>query len=200
MVQSFKKNGFAVLFTVMIAFTANAQEAKMWKLDKAHTSVNFEINHFFSTVTGKFKSFDGNFNFDPNKLKESKLAFNVAVNSVSTDDNKRDTHLQSADFFNAKSFPELTFVSSKIERKSDKDFLVYGKLTIKDKTKDVVLPMKITGEMEHPMMKGTIILGLDIKTTINRNDFGVGTGDWASAMVVGDEVNIHIPMELNSKK
>ncbi|MCO5248615.1 MAG: YceI family protein [Chitinophagales bacterium] len=200
MVSTIKKFGFAVLITVMGVFTANAQNATMWKLDKSHTSVNFSINHFFSAVTGKFKTFDGNFQFDPNNLQSSKADFTISVKTVSTDDSKRDKHLQSADFFDAKSFPNMTFKSTKIEKKSDKEFLVYGKLTIKDKTKDVILPMKITGEMEHPMMKGTIILGVVIDTTINRTDFGVGTGSWAATMVVGDEVRIHIPMELNRMK
>ncbi|HAK12885.1 MAG TPA: polyisoprenoid-binding protein, partial [Chitinophagaceae bacterium] len=107
---------------------------------------------------------------------------------------------QSVDFFDAKSFPDMSFKSTKIEKRNDKEYLVHGKLTIKDKTKDVILPMKITGEIEHPMMKGTIILGLVIDTTINRTDFGVGTGSWAATMVVGDEVRIHIPIELNRMK
>lgn len=200
MVSTIKKFGFTVLITVLGVFTANAQNATMWKLDKSHTSVNFSINHFFSAVTGKFTSFDGNFQFDPNNLAGSKADFTISVSSVSTDDSKRDKHLQSGDFFDAKKYPNMTFKSTKIEKKSEKEFLVHGKLTIKDKTKDVILPMKITGEMEHPMMKGTIILGVVIDTTINRNDFGVGTGDWAATMVVGDEVRIHIPMELNRKK
>lgn len=72
MVSTIKKFGFAVLLTVMVAFTANAQNATMWKLDKSHTSVNFSVNHFFSAVTGKFSTFDGNFNFDPANLKAVK--------------------------------------------------------------------------------------------------------------------------------
>lgn len=200
MVSTIKKFGFAVLITVLGVFTANAQNATMWKLDKSHTSVNFSINHFFSAVTGNFKTFDGNFRFDPNNLQSSKADFTVSIKSVSTDDSKRDKHLQSSDFFDAKSFPNMIFKSTKIEKKNEKEYLVHGKLTIKDKTKDVILPMKITGEMEHPMMKGTIILGVVIDTTINRTDFGVGTGSWAATMVVGDEVRIHIPMELNRMK
>lgn len=94
----------------------------------------------------------------------------------------------------------MTFKSTKIEKKSEKEYLVYGKLTIKDKTKDIVLPFKVTGEMEHPMMKGTVILGLTTNLKINRNDYGVGTGDWAATMVVGDEVDINIHMELNRMK
>lgn len=200
MVSRIKKAGFTLLITAFGTFTANAQSPISWKLDKSHTSVNFSITHFFSEVTGNFKIFEGNFNFDPSNLQDSKADFSVSVKSISTDDSQRDKHLQSADFFDAKSFPLMTFKSTKIEKKSDKEYLVYGKLTIKDKTKDVMLPMRITGEMEHPMMKGTIILGLVIDTTINRNEFGVGTGSWATTMVVGDEVKIHIPIELNRKK
>jgi polyisoprenoid-binding protein YceI len=200
MVQSFKKFGFAVLLTVFGAFSVNAQNATMWEIDKAHTSVNFSVNHFFSSVTGKFTSFEGDINFDPNNLKASKVSFTVLVNGVNTDNKKRDEHLQSPDFFDAKAYPNMTFKSTKIEKKSEKEYSVYGKLTIKDKTKDVVLPLTITGEMEHPMIKGTIILGVLINTILDRTGYGVGTGNWATTMVVGDEVRIHIPMELNRMK
>lgn len=191
----------AGLFLTVFGFqTTFSQEATHWKLDKAHTSVNFSINHFFSAVTGKFSNFEGDFFFEPANVAQSKAEFSIAVKSINTDDSKRDKHLQSGDFFNASEFPNITFKSSKIEKKTEKDYLVYGQLTIRDKTKDIILPLKITGEMEHPMMKGTIILGLASKLKINRTDFGVGTGSWAATMVVGDEVNIDIHMELNRKK
>jgi len=200
MLQSFKKFGFAVLITVLGTFSVNAQNSTIWKIDKAHTSVNFSINHFFSSVTGKFTNFDGDINIDRNNLKASKVNFTIMVNSVNTDNKKRDEHLQSPDFFNTKAYPNMTFKSTKIEKKSEKEYLVYGKLTIRDKTKDIVLLATITGEMEHPMKKGTIILGILIDTTLDRTEYGVGTGNWATSKVVGDEVKIHIPMELNRTK
>lgn len=200
MYSTIKKTSFAVLFTALSVFTVNAQNATMWKVDKAHTSVNFSVNHFFSAVTGKFTSFEGNINFDPANLQGSSVNFTIPVKSVNTDDSKRDKHLQSADFFDAKSYPNMTFASTRFEKKSDKDYVVYGKLTIRNISKDIVLPFKITGEMEHPMMKGTIILGLASTIKINRNDYGVGTGSWATTMVVGDNVDININMELNRMK
>ena len=199
MVLTIKRLGFAVFLTLLGVLNVNAQDATMWKIDKSHTSVNFSINHFFSAVTGKFTDFDGNIYFDPNNLKGSKAEFTVSINSVNTDNGKRDKHIQSKDFFEAETFPKITFKSTKFEKKLDTEFLVHGKLTIKDKTKEVILPMKITGKMEHPMMKGTLILGVDIDITINRTDYGVGIGNWATTMVVGDKVKIHIPMELNRK-
>ncbi|WP_199269599.1 YceI family protein [Formosa sp. L2A11] len=200
MISTIRTIILVIAITAFSTLSVNAQDATMWKVDKAHTSVNFSINHFFTAVTGKFKDFEGNIHFDPNNLTGSKADFSVAINSVNTDDAKRDKHLQSADFFDAKTYNKMTFTSTKFEKKSDKEYLIYGKLTIKDQTKAVVLPLKITGEMEHPMMKNTLILGVVIDTTIDRTDYGVGTGDWAATMVVGDEVKIHIPMELNRKK
>ncbi len=94
----------------------------------------------------------------------------------------------------------MTFISTRFEKKSDKDYMAYGKLTIRNVSKEIALPFKITGEMEHPMMKGTIILGLASSIKINRNDYGVGTGSWATTMVVGDNVDIDINMELNRMK
>jgi len=200
MVSTIKTMVFAVAITALSTLSVNAQDATMWKIDKSHTSVNFSINHFFSSVPGKFTDFDGMIHFDPNNLKGSKADFSVSIKSVNTDDAKRDKHLKSKDFFDTETYPKMSFQSTKFEKKSDKEYLIHAKLTIKDKTKNVTLPMTITGEMEHPMMKGTIILGVVIDTTIDRTDYGVGTGDWAATMVVGDEVRIHIPMELNRMK
>lgn len=200
MISKIKKFGFVALLVFLGMYSVDAQDASMWKIDKSHTSINFSINHFFSAVTGKFTDFDGSVHFDPQNLKGSKARFTIAVNSVDTDSEKRDKHLHSKDFFNTDAYPTMSFVSTSFTKKSKNQYLIYGKLTLKDKTKDVVLPMKVTGEIEHPMMKGTMILGVQITTSINRTDFGVGTGDWAATMVVGDEVTINIPMELNRKK
>lgn len=200
MVVSIQKISIAVFLTVINFQALVAQSASMWKVDKAHTSVNFSINHFFSEVTGKFTEFDGEISFDPANLKSSKVQFTIPISGVNTGDEKRDKHLQSADFFDAKAYPNMTFVSSRIEKTADAEYIVHGKLTIRDVAKDVALPFKITGEMEHPMMKGTIILGLALETKLNRTAYGVGTGSWAATMVVGDEVNIKVNMELNRMK
>lgn len=200
MYSAIKKIAFAVLSITLSVFSVNAQNAAMWKVDKAHTSVNFSVNHFFSSVTGKFTSFEGNINFDPANLQGSSVNFTIPVKSVNTDDSKRDKHLQSDAFFDANTYPDMTFTSTKFEKKSEKDYVAYGKLTIRNISKDIALPFKITGQMEHPMMKGTIILGLASTMKINRNDYGVGTGSWATTMVVGDNVDININMELNRMK
>lgn len=147
------------IFAFLVIFSINAQASTSWKFDRALSPVNFSVNHFFSAVAGKFTNFDGSFNFDPVILNESNANFTIAVISVSTDDSKRHKHLQSADFFDANSYPANNFISTRFEKKSEKDYVVYGKLSIRDITKDISLPFKATGQMEHPMMKGIIIFG-----------------------------------------
>lgn len=200
MISSINKIALAVILTAISFSSAIAQEATSWKMDKAHTSINFSINHFFSAVTGKFSKFDATVNFDPENLQGSKVSFTIPISGVNTDDAKRDKHLQSGDFFDANTYPNMTFVSNKLEKKSSKEFMVYGKLTIRNVTKDVIIPINITGEMEHPMMRGTIILGLASNFKINRTDYEVGTGSWAATTVVGNDVDINLHMELNRKK
>lgn len=190
----------AFICLLFSAVTITAQSAKHWNIDKTHASVNFGIDHFFSEVTGKFKEFDGNINFDPANLGASNATFTIKVASVNTDEKDRDDHLQSADFFDASKFPTMKFVSTKFEKKSDAQYLVHGKLTIKDITKDVVLPMKITGRTDNPWKPGYEILGVQITTNIDRTQYGVGTGSWAATAVVGDEVRIKVNMELDAAK
>lgn len=195
------------IHTLIIAFAltlagssfVNAQKAEEWKLDKAHTSVNFDVNHFFSTVNGSFNDFDGTFKFHPEDLKNSKFSFTIPVASVNTNNQKRDNHLRSVDFFDAAKYPEIRFESTSFEKKNGNNYVAHGNLKIKDVSKKVSIPFEVKGVMDHPMMKGTKIMGLAFNTTIDRTDYEVGVGDWASDMVVGDNVDVAVNMELNKK-
>ncbi|MCF8459370.1 MAG: YceI family protein [Flavobacteriales bacterium] len=186
-----------ILFPALSAFTTI--DAPTWDIDNSHSSVSFSVNHFLVPVDGRFNNFEGAVKLDKENLLNSSANFTIDVASVDTRDDKRNNHLQSGDFFNAKKFPKITFVSNKFEDKGNGELLVHGKLTIKDVTKDVALPFKILGQTEHPMKKGTIISGIQLKTTINRNDYGVGSGSWAASAVVGDEVDIKVTLELSRK-
>lgn len=192
-----QKTGIATAIMFLSIFTVQAQLAPSWQIDKAHTSVNFAVKHFFSTVTGKFNRFDGTIRFDPNNLDGSTVFFSIPVSSVNTENEKRDKHLQTDDFFDAQKYPNITFSSTRFENRRGDEYLVHGKLTIRNTTKDVALPFKVTGMMEHPMKKGTTILGIALETELDRTDYGVGTGSWAATAVVGDRVTIDVHMELN---
>lgn len=193
---------FKLPMAVLLIFTMGignviAQNADEWKLDKAHTSVNFEVKHFFNTVNGNFKDFDGSFNFDPKNLEESKFTFTVPISSIETNNEKRNNHLKSPDFFDAEKFPTMEFVSSGFEKKAENSYVVNGELRIKDVTKNISIPFIITGKTEHPMKKGTTIMGLAFTTEINRNDYKVGSGDWMSNKIVGENIKITVNTELN---
>ena len=194
MTLTFRRIGFAMLLSVLSVITTKAQDATKWEIDKSQSAVNFSINNFFVSVKGQFTEFDGDIYFDPNNLKGSQAKFIVQTQSINTGNNTRDSHLKVENFFDAETYPEMIFKSSKFEKKSEKEFLVYGKLTIKETTKDVILPMKITSDMN-----GGTKMDVEIETTIDRKDYGVGTGFWSVTVSIGNEVRINIPLELNRK-
>lgn len=192
----------AVLFLVASAFT-NAQvdekqNATQWEIDKAHSNLNFSVTHFFTPVNGKFHDYTSEIYFSPDNLEESSINVEVMVNSIDTNNEKRDGHLQSDDFFNAEQYPKMTFTSNKITSEGDNRFIAHGELTIKDVTKEVQLPFTLLGVKDHPMKENTKVAGIKGSLSIDRTDYDVGVGDWAATAVVGDEVNIDFALELNT--
>lgn len=193
-----KKVGFTFMIALMSTITF--AQAKEWSIDKSHSAVRFEVKHLVSMTPGQFEDFSGHIHFDPKKLDKSKVEFTIQVGSINTDNEKRDGHLKSPDFFNVEKYPTIEFNSSKFEKKGDNLYHVTGKLTMTGTTKEVTLPLKITGLVDNPWKKGNVIMGVSIETTLKRSDYGVGKGDWASDKVIGDEVKIDIQMELDAEK
>ena len=108
--------------------------AHEWKVDPVHTGILFEIKHIYSTVRGHFSNFTGDVFFDPDNLEKSKFDFSVTVDSIDTDNDKRDNHLRSDDFFGAKKYPVMTFKSSRVSHDVGNKYILEGKMTIKDVT------------------------------------------------------------------
>ncbi|TQD39099.1 YceI family protein [Haloflavibacter putidus] len=189
-----------IVFLIFTGINLNAQTATSWEIDKPHTAVIFDIGHFFSTVNGKFTDFEGDFNFDPNNLKESKISFSIPVKSIETQNEKRNQHLLSDEFFEAETYPEIKFTSNKIRKEGENKFVAEGDLRIKGISKKVEVPFELKGIMNHPMQKNTKLMGLEFHKDISRSDFNVGVGDWASDAVIGDKVAVTIYMELTRPK
>ena len=185
---------------VLTAFTPSTPkvEAPTWNVDKGHSSVVFSVRHFFSDVVGSFDDFTGEIKFDPDDLATSSISFTVQVSSVNTKNERRDGHLQSADFFNAEQWPVMTFTSTSIKKKKKKGntYMVKGNLTVRDVTKEIVIPINYLGSMESPRRKGSYVGGFNTEFSINRNDYGVGTGDWAATTTIGDEVALKVNVEV----
>ena len=168
--------------------------AAVWNIDKGHSSVNFQIRHFVSKVRGSFTDFKGTITADPESWESAQIDVVINTPSITTNNDRRDADLRSPNFFAVDTFPTITFKSTRIERKGD-DAKVYGTLTIRGVTKDVVLDGHFNGIQKSS--QGGDRVGFDASTTINRLDYGV---KWNRAVegggvMLGDEVKIEINVE-----
>ena len=122
-----------------------------YKIDAAHSEINFKVKHLMITnVTGTFKQFSATMESSAADFSDAQITFEADVNSISTNNDQRDGHLKSDDFFNAETYPKLTFVSNKLDKKSDSDYTLTGNLTIRNITKEVSLQVSFGGTMTDP--------------------------------------------------
>lgn len=189
---------FALTLFALSAMAFTKFAATSWTIDKAHSALNFEVTHFFTPVNGQFNDYEATVNFDPENLKESMIDVQIMVNSIDTKNERRDGHLKTDDFFNAEEWPYITFKSTSIESTGENEFVAKGTLTIKDISKEIELPFTLLGVKENPMQENTLVAGIKASTKLSRTDFEVGTGNWASNAVVGDEVTVDLNLELNA--
>jgi polyisoprenoid-binding protein YceI len=167
-----------------------------WEFDPVHSSFNFGVQHIYSTVHGYFEDFSGIIRFDAGDLAESKIDIQVKTKSITTNSRKRDTHLRSAEFFDAGKYPQMTFTSSAITHVGGDQYEVSGKLTIKDVSRDIVLPLTFHGTKDNPLNPKEVVAGFDSHLTIDRFDYHVGTGKFYDMGVVGKDVTITISLEM----
>jgi polyisoprenoid-binding protein YceI len=180
-----------VLASLLALATFSAQAAESYTIDPTHTQVEFTYSHFgFSNITGRFDTVESEFLFDPQDPTQSSVKVTIPMASLSTGVEKLDTHLLSADFFDAEKYPTATFTSTGVTAAGEGRLQVAGDLSIHGVTRPVVLDVTINRIGEHPMAK-TPAAGFDARTTIKRSDFGVGN----YAPAVSDEVLIEITVE-----
>lgn len=166
-----------------------------YRLDPAHSVIGFSIRHNeLALVSGRFKDFTGTIHLDDKKMTRSSVEFNAKVTSIDTGVEARDRHLRTADFFEVEKFPEMTFKSTKVERKG-KSYVLHGDLTLKGVTKPVVLPFTLTGAIKDG--RGNTRIGIAAQTKIDRRDFGI---TWGRALAgggfdLGHEVMIDLQLE-----
>lgn len=186
-----------VLVLSVLSLGASAK-AEKWIIDTAHSKVGFEISHLvISTVEGNFSDFSGSLIFDEKDPLKSKNLFKISADikssSINTNNDKRDKHLRSADFFDVAKNPKVTFVSKKIKSKDGKKYLIEGDLGMAGKTKTVILEVKYLGSVEAYDVKR---VSFKAKTTIKREDFGLTWNDVVEAgPVVGSEIEIELRIQ-----
>lgn len=197
----------ALIGTSMASMLANAQEkaAKVsylpipggdYKIDPAHSIIGFAIRHLeINWVEGRFKDFTGMIHYDDQDVTKSSVDFTAKVESIDTGVAPRDKHLRTADFFEVEKYPEMTFKSTRVERKGKDQYVLHGDLTLKGVTKPVALPFTITGAIKDG--RGTTRFGITAQTKINRRDFGITWGKPLEngGLDVGNEVMIELHLE-----
>lgn len=174
--------------------------APQWKIDPAHSGIYFSVQHILSKTHGFFEDFKGETYFDPNNLGDSSFNFTVKVKSVNTNNRKRDGHLRSGDFFSAKEYPVMTFKSTRITHKQGNEYVVEGKMTVKDVTKSVSIPFTFFGTADNPFNPKESVAGFEARFTIDRLAYNVGNGKFFKMGVVGKDVDVVISTEMTRKK
>jgi polyisoprenoid-binding protein YceI len=185
---------FAAFALISSAAVAGATP-HTFAIDRAHSEVGFDVRHFFTKAHGRFEDYTADIVFDDANLEASHVNVVIRDSSVNTQNDRRDAHLRTQDFFWADKYPTITFVSTKVAPGADKKhFKVAGNLTIRDVTKPVTLYVEYLGM--GPVSLGGHDMGLqagfNAKTTIDRKDFGIV---WNKSLdqgglMLGDDVDI----------
>lgn len=168
----------------------------LWKIDPVHSEVTFKVKHLvISTVTGRFDRFDATVESSKEDFSDAKIRFEADVRSINTKNDQRDGHLKSPDFFDAAQFPTMSFVSKSVKQLSGHELEVSGDLTMRGVTKPVTLDVIYNGSMAG--FDGNPVAGFEIRTKLNRFDFGL---QWnavteAGGVVVSNQVGVEILAE-----
>jgi polyisoprenoid-binding protein YceI len=165
-----------------------------WQVDGVHSSVVFKVKHANAAwFKGTFDVVKGTVTLDPAKPEAGSVMLSIPVDSVDSNDKKRDEHLKNTDFFNSKENPDITFKSSKIAKDGAK-LAVTGELAMAGKKKEITIPVEKVGEGEFQGKR----VGYSTTFTIKRSDFGMTYGIDQNAL--GDEVTLMIDLELIQAK
>jgi polyisoprenoid-binding protein YceI len=188
---------FASVCLFLVSFAASAQT---YTLDNAHSSVTFSVSHMIvSETTGRFGKFTVDFKATKPDFTDAQISAAIDVASINTENEKRDGHLKSKDFFDAEAYPQITFTSTSFTKINDKSYTLKGNLTMHGVTKTIEIPITY---------KGIVMLGKDVAKvgfkgsfTVDRQDYKVS---WSKTLdggglVAGDEVTITLNIELNKK-
>ncbi|NMB83341.1 MAG: YceI family protein [Ignavibacteria bacterium] len=189
------------LFFALILFAATSLTAQTnWSVDKSHSKVGFSVSHLVITdVDGFFKEYDAKITTNGDDFSTANIDFTINTGSIFTDNEGRDKHLRSDDFFNAEKFPKMTFKGKSMRKVSDNKYKLVGDLTIRDVTKQVELDVRYNGMVKDPW--GNTKAGFKVTGEINRFDYNLkwNTAIETGALVVGREVELIIDLQLVKK-
>jgi polyisoprenoid-binding protein YceI len=172
-----------------------AADPTVYRVDGDHSGINFKIRHFVSTVSGRFRDFDGVIRYDKQSPAASSVEFTVKAASIDTTSNDRDEDLRSKRFFEVAKYPTLSFTSTRVVPKDAETLEVTGNLTLHGVTREITFPVKLLGTVAIP---GGEKAGFEASFTLNRKEFGITWNNILdSGPVLGDEVRVSIEVEAN---
>ncbi|MCG8608005.1 YceI family protein [bacterium] len=190
-----------IFLTVVISLLAInvAFSGDKYAIDVSHSHVGFAVKHMVITNTkGEFNDFSGTIVLNESDITKSSVELVIKTASIDTDNERRDNHLKSGDFFEVEKYPEITFKSTSVKKSGD-GYVLTGALTIKDVTKEVSFPFELVGPVQGRRGK---LIGAAASLMINRQDYGVS---WSrtldnGGLVVADNVKIELEIEAGEQK
>jgi polyisoprenoid-binding protein YceI len=197
--ENLRAKEFAAKFAADAKLSA-AESTGNYDIDPRHSYIGFRVMHMgLAEVPGSFRDFSGAINYDGNDVSKSSVNFTAKVTSIDTGVVPRDNHLRNADFFEVEKYPEMTFKSTKVEKKG-KNWEVTGDFTLKGVTKQITIPFTLNGMLKDD--KGNVKMGISAQTTINRQDYGVKYGNKLpdGTLALSDIVKIDLQLEAGMKK
>lgn len=195
-----KKLTTILVVLILAVFSVTAQETK-WTFDKVHSKIQFDVAHLvISEVTGQFQDYEGTVLADKADFSDAKIDFSIDVKSIDTDNEQRDGHLQSADFFDAAKYPKITFKSKSMTEAGKNQYKLTGDLSMHGVTKAVTFDVKYGGTVTD--LYGNVKAGFKITGVIDRTDFGLKYNSVldSGGLLIGEEITITCNVELLKQK
>lgn len=186
-----KQTILSAIAALLISNTAMAAP-ETYNIDSAHSFANFSIRHVVSKTSGSLNDIKGTIKIDRENLANSSVDAKISMASISTGHVKRDDHIKKADYLDVAGFPDITFVSSKVEAKTATEGMMTGKFTLHGVTKELSIPFKVLGFGNDPW--GGERSGFEAHTTIKASDFGF---IWMKkeGAPVGDDIEVTLLIE-----
>lgn len=177
--------------------TTNVLTSTKWSVDPTHSEILFKVRHMMiANVKGEFRKFSGEIFSERDDFRNASISVNIDASSIFTNEENRDNHLKSPDFFDVAAWPEITFHGTSFKKTSGAHYALEGTLTIKGVSKPITLDVDFGGVNKDPW--GNEKAGFSLSGSINRKDFGL---NWNAALetggvLVSDEVKILAEVQL----
>ncbi len=171
-----------------------------WKVDHSHTEIGFSVRHLMiSNVRGHFKTFEGTVVATDDSFKDAKISLSIDPASITTNNDMRDGHLRSADFFDVEKFPAMAFESTSFVPTGDKQYEIKGNMTMHGVTKEISFTATLEGFGKN--MQGARVASFDLTGSIIRSEFGLtwNVAIEAGGVTVSDEVKFNFTVELEEQ-